>query len=212
MTSDKSATRDRILKAALALLEASQGQGVRMTDIARRAGITRQALYLHFSTRAELLIATTHYLDGLKGAEERLMASRTAETGLERLDAFIEAWGAYIPEIHAIAKALLAMRDTDEAAAQAWDERMQDMREGCEAAIKTLNRDRMLLPDYSPDQATDIIWTMLSVRNWEQLTVECGWPQERYTETLKSLARRLFVADGPSYVAPQEGTGGGDRG
>ncbi len=195
MSSDNSGTRDRILKAALKLLEASQGKGVRMTDIAKRAGISRQALYLHFSTRAELLIATTYYLDEVKGVEDRLVPSRTAQSGIERLDAFIEAWGTYIPEIYGIAKALLAMRDTDEAAAEAWDERMQDMREGCEAAINALNRDKMLSPDHSPNQATDILWTMLSVRNWEQLTIECGWPQEKYIETLKSLARRIFVAE-----------------
>ncbi len=195
MSRDNSKTRDRILKAALKLLEASQGKGVRMTDIAKRAGISRQALYLHFSTRAELLIATTYYLDEVKGVEERLVPSRTAQSGIERLDAFIEAWGTYIPEIYGIAKALLAMRDTDEAAAEAWDERMQDMREGCEAAINALNRDKMLSPDHSPNQATDILWTMLSVRNWEQLTIECGWPQEKYIETLKSLARRIFVAE-----------------
>jgi AcrR family transcriptional regulator len=198
MSSDNSGTRDRILKAALKLLEASQGKGVRMTDIAKRAGISRQALYLHFSTRAELLIATTYYLDEVKGVEERLVPSRTAQSGIERLDAFIEAWGTYIPEIYGIAKALLAMRDTDEAAAEAWDERMQDMREGCEAAINALNRDKMLSPDHSPNQATDILWTMLSVRNWEQLTIECAWPQEIYIETLKSLARRIFVVEGRS--------------
>ncbi len=160
-----------------------------MTDIAQRAGISRQALYLHFSTRAELLIATTHYLDGLKGSEERLAPSRTAQTGIERLDAFIEAWGGYIPEIYGIAGALLAMKDTDEAAAKAWDERMQDMRQGCEAAIKALKNDKVLSSDHSPEQATDILWTLLSVRNWEQLTRDCGWSQERYIETLKSLGR-----------------------
>ncbi len=195
MSSERPGTRIRILKAALHLLEVSQGTGVRMSDIAKRAGISRQALYLHFSTRAELLIATTYYLDELKGSEERLAASRAAQTGIERLDAFIDAWGGYIPEIYGIAKALLAMKDTDEAAAKAWHERMQDMREGCEAAIGALNDDNRLLPAHSPDQATDILWTMLSVRNWEQLTIECGWPQKKYIETLKSLARQLFVAE-----------------
>jgi AcrR family transcriptional regulator len=195
MPSNNPDTRKRILKAALKLLEAGKGKGVRMTDIAKRAGITRQALYLHFSTRAELLIATTNYLDEIKGTGERLAPSRTAQSGIERLDAFIEAWGGYIPEIYGIAKALLVMKDTDEAAAGAWGERMQDMREGCEAAINALNRDNTLSPDHSPDQATDILWTMLSVRNWEQLTIECGWPQQRYIETLKSLARRIFVVE-----------------
>ena len=90
------------------------------------------------------------------------------------------------------------MKDTDEAAAKAWDERMQDMREGCEAAIDALNATSMLSPEHSPKQATDILWTMLSVRNWEQLTIDCGWSQKKYVATLKSLARRIFVVEAAS--------------
>ena len=193
MSRDNSKTRIRILKASLTLLEASQGKGVRMTDIAKLAGITRQALYLHFPSRAELLIATTLYLDEVKGVEQRLEPSRAAGSGTDRLDAYIEAWGNYIPEIYGIAKALLAMGDTDKAAAEAWGDRMQAMRHGCEAAINALNRDNVLSADFTPEQATDILWTMLSVRNWEQLTIECKWSQARYIERLKLLARHIFV-------------------
>lgn len=87
MSRDNSKTRTRILKAALKLLEASQGQGVRMSDIARAASISRQALYLHFPSRADLLVATTRYLDEVNKVEERLVPSRTARSGVERLDA-----------------------------------------------------------------------------------------------------------------------------
>ncbi len=193
MSRDDPDTRTRILQAAWDLLEERRGQGVRMSDIARRAGISRQALYLHFPTRAELLIATTHYLDAVKDTDARLAPSRAAKTGIERLDAFIEAWAAYLPEIHGLARAFLAMRDTDTAAAAAWDQRMRDMREGCAAAIVALKRDGMLSPAYGPKQATDILWTLLSVRNWEQWTLRCGWSRKRYLTTMKSMARRLFV-------------------
>ncbi|MBL4907634.1 MAG: TetR/AcrR family transcriptional regulator [Sneathiella sp.] len=195
MSSKNTETRNRILKASLGLLEASQGKDVRMSDIAKLAGISRQALYLHFSTRAELLIATTLYLDEIKGTDDRLTSSRTAETGQQRLDAYIDAWGHYIPEIYGIAKALLAMRDTDDAAAEAWDNRMQAMKEGCKAAIEALSRDNMLSPDHPPEDATDLLWTLLSIRNWEQLTLDCGWSQEKYIDRMKALARRNFVKD-----------------
>lgn len=194
MSSKSSKTRNRILESSLALLEQSEGRGVRMTDIASGAGISRQALYLHFSTRAELLIATTHFLDDLKGANERLQASRQAASGTERLDAYIDAWGDYIPEIYGIAKALLAMSDTDEEAKDAWAKRMQDMREGCQAAVELLASDKMLVRDHSIEQATDILWTLLSVRNWQQLTQECGWSQTRYIATMKIMARQMLVA------------------
>ena len=197
MSSSIPETRNRILNAARKLLEANKGEGVRMTDIAKQAGISRQALYLHFKTRAELLIATTRYMDEVNDVDARLVPSRTAETGTERLDEFIDAWGNYIPEIYGVAKALLAMQHTDEAAASAWKERMQAVRHGCEAAISALDRDGTLSPDHTPDQAIDILWMMLSVRNWEQLTIECGWPQQTYIEKTKSLARQIFVASEP---------------
>lgn len=199
MSRENTETRINILKAALHLLEAGEGKGVRMTDIAKQAGISRQAVYLHFSTRAELLIATTHYVDELKGVDKRLIPSRTAQSGIGRLDAYIDAWGNYIPEIYSIAKALLAMSDTDEAAAKAWDDRMLAVRQGCEAAINALNDDKVLSPNYSPRDATDILWSMLSVRNWEQLTVQCNWSQKKYVKTLKSLARSTLVLQKTSY-------------
>lgn len=195
MSSENMKTKTRILKASLFLLEESQGKGVRMTDIAKQANISRQALYLHFKTRAELLIATTRYLDEVKGTDDRLHASRTAKTGIDRLNAYIEAWGAYIPEVYPIAKALMTMQDTDEAASEAWTNRMQAMREGCEAAILSLETDGQLTGDYSSEEATDILWTLMSVRNWEQFTKECGWSQEKYIVRMKSLALRVVATN-----------------
>lgn len=193
MSSDNVDTRTRILNATWQLLEADEGRGVRMSDIARQAGISRQAVYLHFPTRSELLIATTRYLDDIKGIDQRLAASRATTNGVERLNAFIDAWGNYIPEIHAIAKALLAMKDTDEAAALAWDDRMRAVRHGCEAAVEAIVRDGRLSREISAGQASDILWVMLSVRNWEQLTAQCGLSQIQYIDTMKHIARHSLL-------------------
>ncbi|MEH6525954.1 MAG: TetR/AcrR family transcriptional regulator [Sneathiella sp.] len=188
-------TRTRILQATLDLLSDGKAHAVRMTDIAKQAGISRQAVYLHFDNRADLLIAATLYLDELKGSDDRLIPSRTAKSGIERLEAFVEGWANYIPEIFGIGKALIAMREEDEAAATAWDKRMRDMREGCEAAILALKKDRQLRPEFSPEEATDILWTLISLRNWEQMRIECGWSQEQYIRVMLATVRRLFVCD-----------------
>ncbi len=187
-------TREKILKAASFLLKKSKGAPVRMSDIAARAGVSRQALYLHFATRAELLIAVTHYLDDLKGTEERLAPSRAAKTGTERLDAYVGAWAAYIPEIYPFGRPLMTMAETDDEARAAWSQRMEDMREGCEAAINALAADGTLTPDFTPKEATDLLWTLLSVRNWEHLTRQSGWSQEQYSEALLAMAQKLFRA------------------
>lgn len=194
MSSEKIDTKTRILRAALKLLESGTGSQVRMSDIAKETGISRQALYLHFPKRADLLIETTRYLDRIRDVDAKLAASRSAKSGIERLDAYIEAWGGHIPDIYGVAKALLAMQGEDEEARAAWRNRMQAMREGCQAAVKALDADNRLRPELTALKATDILWTLLSVRNWEQLTTECGWSQEDYILAMKDLARRAIVA------------------
>jgi len=186
-------TRIRILKSALGLFETCAGAEVRMSDIAKQAGISRQALYLHFPARSGLLIAAARYVDEIKGIDARLLGSRNAATGIDRLNAFIEEWGNYIPEIYGVGKAFIAMKDSDEAVAAAWDDRMQAVRHGCAAAIKALKTDGMLSADYSVKRATDILWTIVSVGNWEQLTIECGWSQKKYVEAVQRLAARSLL-------------------
>ena len=75
---DASITRTRILNACRALLESDAGAVTRMSDVAKAAGVSRQAVYLHFKTRAELLIALTRHIDEVEHVEERLVASRSA--------------------------------------------------------------------------------------------------------------------------------------
>jgi len=195
VSSENRDTHGRILRAAWKLLEEGQGSEVRMSDIAKEAGVSRQAVYLHFPTRTDLLVATTLYLDEVKNVDERLAASRSAQTGVERIDAFIEAWCNYIPEIYGVAKALLIMSDTDEAARSAWDGRLHAVREGCQAAIDALERDGMLSPCYSADEATDLLSALLSVRTWEHLTSGCGWSQQIYLEKIKIVVRHAIVRE-----------------
>lgn len=194
MSSAPTETRLRILDSTWKLLEGDPANAVRMADIARAAGISRQAVYLHFRNRTDLLIATTRHIDEIKNIDARLAESRAAETGVERLDAYILAWGNYIPEIYGVAKALLAMGERDAAAREAWDNRMQAMREGCTAAVKALDADGALGPDMSGRTATDLLWTLLSVRNWEHLVGDCGWSQQRYIEGIRKLAHRALLA------------------
>lgn len=195
MSSKNRDTRANILRATRMLLEKGQGREVRMSDIAREAGVSRQAVYMHFPTRTDLLVATTLYLDEIKNVDERLAASRSSRTGMERIDAFIEAWGNYIPEIYGVAKALMIMSDTDEAAKNAWDGRLQAVREGCHAAIVALEHDGMLKPDYTADEATDMLSALLSVRTWEHLTFGCGWSQEVYLEKIRLTVKNALLCD-----------------
>jgi AcrR family transcriptional regulator len=193
MSSAEPETRARILEATWRLTEERRGRGVHMRDIAEAAGVSRQAVYDHFGSRAKLLVATTRYVDERRGLEERRRHFLVATTGLERLEAYIEFWGNYIPEIYGMAKALLTARETDEAAAEAWDDRMGAVHESCRITIEALHHDGMLAPEWSLEEAVDLMWTMLSIRNWEQLTIECGWSTSDYVGRMQKLLKRTLV-------------------
>jgi AcrR family transcriptional regulator len=193
VSNSESETRTRILEATRQLMEEHRGQGVRMRDVAEAAGISRQAVYDNFGSRAKLLVETTHYVDEIRGLAERRRHFREATTGVGRLEAYVGFWGNFIPEVYGMAKALLAVRETDEAAAAAWDDRMDAVRESCRTTIEALHRDGMLAPEWSRDVAVDLMWTMLSIRNWEQLTTECGWSTNRYVGRMQKLLKRTLV-------------------
>lgn len=195
MSSPNSETRTRILEATIAMLEQKGDPAVRMGDIAKAAGISRQAVYLHFASRTELLIAATLYRGELLDVDARLASSRAAETGVERLRLYIEFWGNYIPEIYGVGKALMVAQDSDEAAAAAWRDRMIAMKDGCRAAIDALHADGTLARGWTRPKATEALWTMLLVPNWENLTLECGWTTKEYIRWMQFLACRAFVAE-----------------
>ena len=193
MSSDPINTKSRILDVTWNLLE-NGDKTVRMSDIAKAAGISRQALYLHFPNRAELLVATTRHIDVVKNVDARLERSRSAPSGVERLHAFIEGWGGYIPQIHGMSVALRAMRSTDKEAAAAWNDRMKAVKHGCEAAVQAISQDRSLTRDLTEDAATDLLWTLLSVENWERLVKDCGWTQSAYEKTIKQTAEAALLS------------------
>jgi AcrR family transcriptional regulator len=193
MSSEKIETRIKILRATIETLEQSTAKAVRMSDIAKAAGISRQAVYLHFPSRTELLIKATLYKGDLLDVEARLAPSRAARTGVERLDRYIEFWGAFVPEIYPVGKSLMMVQDTDEDAAAAWQGRMQALKDGCRAAIEALYEDGDLARGWTRPKAIDALWAMMLVPNWEHLTQVCGWSEADYTRRMKFMARRMFV-------------------
>ena len=193
MSSENIETRIKILKATVRMLEDRGGRGVRMGAIAKAAGVSRQAIYLHFNSRLDLFVATLQYLSEVLDVDSRLAPSRAADTGVERLALYIESWGYFLPEIYGVAKAMLLAQDGDDAAAEAWKDRMLAMREGCHAAIAALDADGTLAKEWQIEPATDVLWTMLCVQNWEHLVNECGWSTQEYVEGIQTMAKRTFV-------------------
>jgi AcrR family transcriptional regulator len=193
MSSPELDTRTLILQATWKLMEQHRGQNVRIQDIAKLANVSRQAVYLHFNNRTELLTATTHYLDEMLDVEGRINWCAHMNNGVEQLEAYVDFWGNYIPEIYGLAKALIAAQDTDEAAAAAWRDRMEALRRGCRGVVEQLGCEGKLAPLWSPEKAEELFWSMLSISVWENLTGACGWTKEEYVRGMQAGLKRMLV-------------------
>ena len=186
-------TRTRILDVAWHLLVKRKGQDVRLDDIARQARVSRQAVYLHFRTRADLLIATVRHVDSVLELDQRLAKICAAKTGNEIMDGMVEFWGNYIPEIYGLARALLAVYDADKDAAAAWNDRMAALLGGCRAAIDLLHRENRLSAGWEVEEATEAMWSLLAITVWENLTIRQGWSNDQYIRRMQEIMHSTFI-------------------
>jgi AcrR family transcriptional regulator len=196
MSSAQIDTRERILLATWKLMEQSRGQGVRLEDVARAARVSRQAVYLHFHSRSDLLIATARYLDERLELPRRIQQACEAGNGMLGIEAYVAFWAAYIPEIYGLAKALLLARETDDAAAAAWADRMQALYQGCLSVVQTIATEGKLDPSWTIEAAADFFWATLSISTWEQLTFERGWSQDQHRERMQWVIKRALLREG----------------
>lgn len=193
MSRGQADTRNRILQETRILMEKRRGQGVRLEDIAQASGVSRQAVYLHFGSRSGLMIATARYLDETLGLAARLESVLAAQSGIQGLEEYVKFWANYIPDIYGLAKALMAARETDQAAAAAWKDRMKAVYEGCHQVIRCLQQDNALAPEWTADEAADFMWATLAITTWEDLTIERGWSKGQYIERIEHVLKRVLL-------------------
>lgn len=177
-----SETRRKILTACWELMVENIGQGVRMSDIAKAAGISRQALYLHFKTRSDLMIATTQFMDDELDVGRRLKKYRTATDPIEKIKAYVTAWAGHMEDIQGMARALLALSPTDDEARAAWNERMDAIHTQCRIMTDALAKEGRLQPPLSAKKAADLFAVTISFENWDRLRRHYGWGKKAYVD------------------------------
>ena len=177
------------------LLEQSQGEAVRLKDIAKAAGVSRQAIYLHFGSRVGLMVATVQYVDEVAGFMVRSQHVREEEDGEAAVRLFVAFWSEYVPTIYGLAKQLLILRETDKGAAAAWEDRMDSLRNGpCRFLIERLERQGRLNSAWETEAAIDFFWMLISIQTWESLVIERGWTGENYASKLNQTIQHTLVA------------------
>jgi AcrR family transcriptional regulator len=188
-----SSNRDRILDAAWSEVVERGVNAVTLADVGARAGVSRQAVYLHFSNRATLLVAMARRFDKTSGFRDRLTVAR-AEPPVEAFKAILQAWFAYLPTILSVALALEAANLLAGDGAEAYRDRMHDWWSGIRAAVGRLDDAGALVPSWSPDEAADWAWTSVHPGTYHHLTTERGWSHDAVVDQITGhLCRELLT-------------------
>ena len=193
MSSSNSNTR--ILDAALALIQRRKGADVSMAEIAKAARLSRQAVYLHFADRADLMLALVRYAHEKLGAAEQLSKLEQAPNGVAAMNLFVSLQARTNPSIWPVARSLEVVRRTDEAAERGWQDRLKHRLELCRRIVTRMHNDRALKRRVSPEVATELLWSITSLRAWEDLVLERGWTASQYEERITTLLCDALVKD-----------------
>ncbi len=186
-------TRGALLDAARALIEENGFDSMTLAAVADRAGVSHRALYLHFSSRSELLTRLYRYL----GETEDLGASLSKVWDAEDSVSALDEWAHHIarahPKILAISRAIERARSTDSDAAELWQLTMRNWLTSCRKLGAWLEQDGQLAEPWTPTTAADMLWTLMSWDVTERLVIDRGWSHQTYGDHFAAMLRATFV-------------------
>lgn len=188
-------TRRRILEATRSVIE-TESASAPVERVAEAAGVSRRAVYLHFASRTELLLALVAHVDETGELPERAARVWAAGSGVAALEEFVRLNARYNAEIAGVARALDESRRSDPAARAAWDDRMSGRRRACRRLVRWLERDGVLDEVWSVPSAADLVWALTNVPCWHDLVVARGWSNQRFERSVTRALRRALLAGG----------------
>lgn len=186
------ATRERLLDAAWEIVVERGIDHLTLARVGSLAGISRQAVYLHFGNRATLLTAMAARIDHTSGFRSKLAAAQTLPP-VDAFSALIAVWFGYLPTILPVALALEVSWLSGGDGADAYRDRMDDWHAGIRLAVQRLDDNGRLAEGWSVDEAADWTWAKVHPTHYHHLTAERGWTAKAARQRiLASLERELL--------------------
>ena len=186
------ATRSRILDATWKLV-AEEGGRFKLSDVAARASVSRQAVYLHFGDRAGLLVGLVEHMDDTLDLGESLAEVHAAPDGGSLLEAAMRLNTTFWGQVFPVAQVLEAAQHDDEALGAAWRNRMRFRHAAFRAMIEALAERGELDEDWSIDDAAATLYAVAHFDTWRELVIELDWTDGRYIESMTRLLRRALL-------------------
>jgi AcrR family transcriptional regulator len=188
-------TRTLILEAARGMFEEHGYYGAGLGAVAKKAGVSRQAIYLHFQSKAELLTALHLHIfatDVAPVLERHPITDET--TGLDVLDATIAVDAEVAAKVWRIHEALtMARRQHPEVEATLRpreNERYDDLLD----LGRRLERDGALPPQIPVGTFADMLWGLLNIGTYKNLVIERSWSLDQYRRWVRDTIRLQIKA------------------
>ena len=185
-------TRTRILDATWSLV-AEIGSRIKLADVAERASVSRQAIYLHFGDRSRLLVELVNYMDASLNLDDRLADVRAAPNGAALLEAAMRLNTTFFSQVFPIAQVLEAAQHDDEALGAAWRDRMRYRQATFRAMIETIVDRGELADDWSVDDAASMLYAVAHFDAWRELVIELKWSDDHYVQAMSRLLQRALL-------------------
>ena len=197
MSPRSATTRNDILRAARTLIETAPFAEVTLGRVASAAGVSRQAVYLHFGSKSQLLLALVAWMDQHGRLPHLLAAAGHSGDPVQALLTTVRGAASYNADVADVGLALRAARQSDPAAAQAWDDRMADRIKTIRSLVQPLANAGLLRPHWDAGTATDAIFALISLTTYEDLVRERAWSNRRYVDHVVSIIHHAFIAPDP---------------
>jgi AcrR family transcriptional regulator len=190
---DPAKTRAAILDAARRLFEADGYHDVALEAVARNAGVSRQAIYLHFDSKAALLEALHRRVNEVD-VEPAMRKVWGCADAASALDAFVSAAATAIPRFIRLFNALEPAARVEPIAAATWKPPREGRYADCLRLAEWLGRDGLLGEHVSTRSAADVLFALVSVHCYESLVIVCGWSPRRWTSWTRRALRAALLA------------------
>jgi AcrR family transcriptional regulator len=185
-------TRAAILDAVLMLLGAP-GQRVSYEAIAQEAGVSRQTVYAHFPTRADLLIAAVDRARDSAGVESATQSVLDAPTARAALDAMVDLHAALVSPLVRAHVAVEFERAMDSDVDTAFTRRSSGRRRLAQLVATRLKAEGDLAAPWTVSSARDLIATLTSGTSTALFLRDAGWTEDELRERLLVLLQRSLL-------------------
>lgn len=189
-------TRTQILDAAREMFEELGYHRAGLGAVAKKAGVSRQAIYLHFPSKVDLLTALhlDIYATDVVPALERHPITDDM-TALEALDAMIAVDVEVISQVWRIHEALTTARrqhpEVEETLRPREAERYGEL---LDRALR-LKREGALPSTLRAGALADMLWGLIGVGTYLSLVVERGWSLDQYRQWVQRTIRLQINAE-----------------